>query len=247
LKQVPGWLDAFNHSLDQLKGQRDFNWKDWANSLVPMTNLMDRFNNGWAPGGQGGSNLPTNPNGTPRPGLTPAGQRRDRRRWVGFLFRAGQYTGPDASGKFPGWVNDLSKRFGLAPSTYSGHQTTNRAEAGFAPNPQNFNRGIDWGGPGTSPDQMQRFADFAQAHPELFEQVIWNNPNTGSDGHDRRRQAGSRLLLRRRFRWAQRPRPHPVRAGLQPRPDAQLRHGWPSPGDMAAWLHGGEHVLNPSR
>jgi hypothetical protein len=26
---------------------------------------------------------------------------------------------------------------------------------------------------------MQRFADFAQAHPELFEQVIWNNPNTG--------------------------------------------------------------------
>lgn len=91
----------------------------------------------------------------------------------------GAYNGPDANGGFPQWVNDLGSRFSLTPSTYSGHQTTNRAEAGFAPNPQNFNRGIDWGGPGVPPERMQQFADFAQAHPELFEQVIWNNPKTG--------------------------------------------------------------------
>jgi hypothetical protein len=132
-----------------------------------------------SPGGSAGGSSGFMPNdwlpGMPRRGgAAPSGSSGG-----GAIVPAGTYTGPDSGGKFPGWVNDLSKRFGLAPSTYSGHQTTNRAEAGFAPNPQNFNRGIDWGGPGTSPDQMQRFADFAQSHPELFEQVIWNNPNTG--------------------------------------------------------------------
>lgn len=98
---------------------------------------------------------------------------------TGAVASAGAYNGPDANGAFPSWVNDLGSRFNLTPSTYSGHQTTNRAEAGFAPNPQNFNRGIDWGGPGVPPERMQQFADFAQAHPDLFEQVIWNNPKTG--------------------------------------------------------------------
>lgn len=97
----------------------------------------------------------------------------------GGITSAGVYNGPDANGAFPQWINALGGKFGLTPSTYSGHQTTNRAEAGFAPNPQNFNRGVDWGGPGTPPEVLQRFADFAQQHPELFEQVIWNNPKTG--------------------------------------------------------------------
>jgi hypothetical protein len=76
LKQVPGWLDAFNHSLDQLKGQRDFNWKDWANSLAPMTNLIDRHANSWIDPSSTPAlpNSPNSPNGVPRPGLTPAGQ-----------------------------------------------------------------------------------------------------------------------------------------------------------------------------
>jgi hypothetical protein len=165
----------------------------------------------------------------------------------GGIVPAGQYTGPDASGKFPGWVNDLSKRFGLAPSTYSGHQTTNRAEAGFAPNPQNFNRGIDWGGPGTSPDQMQRFADFAQAHPELFEQVIWNNPNTGRTVTI----AGGRLVPASYYAddlGGHRDHVHTRFAqGFSLDQMPSFDTGGPVPEDMAAWLHGGEHVLNPEQ
>jgi hypothetical protein len=165
----------------------------------------------------------------------------------GGIVPAGQYTGPDASGKFPGWVNDLSKRFGLAPSTYSGHQTTNRAEAGFAPNPQNFNRGIDWGGPGTSPDQMQRFADFAQAHPELFEQVIWNNPNTGRTVTI----AGGRLVPASYYAddlGGHRDHVHTRFAqGFSLDQMPSFDTGGPVPDDMAAWLHGGEHVLNPEQ
>lgn len=80
---------------------------------------------------------------------------------------------------FPQWVNDLGAKFAVEPSTYAGHQSGDRAEAGFAPNPQGLNRGIDWGG---AVDAMQRFAEYlfsiAPSTPQV-EQIIWQNPGTG--------------------------------------------------------------------
>ncbi len=77
---------------------------------------------------------------------------------------------------FPPWVYDLAVAFGLKASTYPGHQTGQRAEAGFAPNPQGLNRGIDWVG---SVDAMQRFAEYLLSIKGNLEQVIWENPVTG--------------------------------------------------------------------
>jgi tape measure domain-containing protein len=78
--------------------------------------------------------------------------------------------------KFPDWVNQIANAFGIKPSTYPGHQETNRNEAGFAPNPQDLNRAIDWTG---SPDALQRFADYLSTIPGDLEQVIWQNPASG--------------------------------------------------------------------
>lgn len=77
---------------------------------------------------------------------------------------------------FPQWVYDLANHFGLKGSTYPGHQEGQRAEKGFAPNPQRLNRGIDWVG---SVANMQRFADYLLTIRSHLEQVIWENPITG--------------------------------------------------------------------
>lgn len=77
---------------------------------------------------------------------------------------------------FPAWVYELGRAFGLQASTYPGHQETQRAEAGFAPNPAHHNRGIDWAGP---VEAMQRFADYLLSVKSSLEQVIWQNPTTG--------------------------------------------------------------------
>ena len=77
---------------------------------------------------------------------------------------------------FPSWVYDLARAFNLRASTYPGHQEGERAEAGFAPNPQRLNRGIDWAG---SVADMQRFADYLLTVRSHLEQVIWENPQTG--------------------------------------------------------------------
>lgn len=77
---------------------------------------------------------------------------------------------------FPRWVYDLAAAFNLQASTYPGHQESERAESGFAPNPQRLNRGIDWTG---SVADMQRFADYLLSIRSNLEQVIWCNPNTG--------------------------------------------------------------------
>ncbi|MBS4103273.1 hypothetical protein [Tsukamurella paurometabola] len=83
------------------------------------------------------------------------------------------------SDKFPEWVRSLESRFGVKASTYAGHQTSDRGEAGYAPNPDGLNRGIDFSG---SVAQMQAFAEYlrsiAPTSPGL-EQVIWQNPQTG--------------------------------------------------------------------
>lgn len=76
---------------------------------------------------------------------------------------------------FPDWVYQLGDAFGLNASTYPGHQESDRNEAGFAPNPQRLNRGIDWTGP---VDAMQRFAEYCLSIRGQLEQVIWQNPHT---------------------------------------------------------------------
>lgn len=81
---------------------------------------------------------------------------------------------------FPGWVYDICKRFGVQASTYPGHQEDQRNEAGYLPNPQRLNRGIDWGGPTAN---LQRLADYAHGiagRTPAIEQIIWMNPNTGA-------------------------------------------------------------------
>lgn len=82
--------------------------------------------------------------------------------------------------RFPDWVYALGDAFGLKPSTYPGHQEGNRNEAGYAPNPQGLNRGIDWASPGAADelDRMTRFADYLATIPQHLEQVIWQNPKT---------------------------------------------------------------------
>lgn len=77
--------------------------------------------------------------------------------------------------QFPAWVHAIERAFGVKASTYPGHQESNRSEAGFAPNPQHLNRGIDWTG---SPDAMERFAEYV-SHVPGMEQVIFQNPQTG--------------------------------------------------------------------
>ncbi len=86
---------------------------------------------------------------------------------------SGGYGG--AGVQFPDWVNALGAAFGVKPSTYGGHQEGDRQEAGFAPNPNHLNRGIDWSG---SVENMQRFAEYVSSVPGM-EQVIWQNPGTG--------------------------------------------------------------------
>lgn len=83
--------------------------------------------------------------------------------------------GTGTSAVFPPWVMQLADAFGIKPSTYSGHQESNRNEAGYTPNPKGLNRGIDWSGP---VENMQRFAEYLRTVPGM-EQVIWQNPNTG--------------------------------------------------------------------
>ena len=78
---------------------------------------------------------------------------------------------------FPPWVHALEQAFGVKASTYFGHQESDRHEAGYAPNPSGQNRGIDWSGPVGA---MQQFADYLSQVPGSLEQVIWQNPNTGS-------------------------------------------------------------------
>lgn len=82
--------------------------------------------------------------------------------------------------RFPDWVYALGNAFGLLPSTYKGHQESNRNEAGYAPNPQLLNRGIDWAAPGQPDeiDRLTRFADYLATIPQHLEQVIWRNPRT---------------------------------------------------------------------
>ena len=77
---------------------------------------------------------------------------------------------------FDPWVYQLGAAFNLKASTYPGHQEGQRAEKGFAPNPQRLNRGIDWVG---SVADMQRFADYLLTVRTDLEQVIWENPKTG--------------------------------------------------------------------
>ena len=77
---------------------------------------------------------------------------------------------------FPEWVYELCATFNLKASTYPGHQESERAEVGFAPNPKKQNRGIDWTGPVSD---MERFARYLLTVRGSIEQVIWENPDTG--------------------------------------------------------------------
>ncbi len=83
------------------------------------------------------------------------------------------------SAGFPDWVTSLGSTYGIQPSTYPGHQESDRGEAGYAPNPNHLNRGIDWSGP---VDKMQAYAEWLLSiapKNDGLEQIIWQNPNTG--------------------------------------------------------------------
>ncbi|ANA85722.1 tail length tape measure protein [Gordonia phage Cozz] len=96
-----------------------------------------------------------------------------------YALPAGTNISYGDSGRFPKWVRDLEAKWGVKASTYAGHQESDRNEPGYAPNPNHYNRGIDWSGP---VENMQKFAEhlksIAPSTPNL-EQIIWQNPNTG--------------------------------------------------------------------
>ena len=110
----------------------------------------------------------------------------------GYGLPAGTSIGYGGTG-FPDWVTKLGAAYGVQPSTYPGHQESDRNEAGYAANPQGLNRGIDWSGP---VDKMQAFAahliDIAPSTPSI-EQVIFQNPQTGEQlgWHGRQKDDGS--------------------------------------------------------
>lgn len=85
----------------------------------------------------------------------------------------GYGTGTGAT--FPAWVMQVAQTFGIKPSTYAGHQESDRNEPGYAANPNHENRGIDWTGPVAN---LQKFADYLAGMPQALEQVIWENPYT---------------------------------------------------------------------
>ena len=97
---------------------------------------------------------------------------------IPYGLRTGASISYGAKG-FPPWVEELGRQYGVQPSTYPGHQESDRNEKGYAANPEHQNRGIDWSG---TVEKMQAFADalysMAPKFPQL-EQIIWQNPNTG--------------------------------------------------------------------
>lgn len=97
---------------------------------------------------------------------------------LGYGLPPGSSVSYGAAG-FPDWVYALGRAHGVQPSTYPGHQESDRGEAGYAPNPQHLNRGIDWSGPIPAMDGFARYLlGIAPSTPTL-EQIIWQNPNTG--------------------------------------------------------------------
>lgn len=108
------------------------------------------------------------------PGVSPGGGS------VGepYGLATGSSVGYGSAG-FPEWVTSLASTYGLQASTYPGHQEGDRAEAGYAPNPDHLNRGIDWSGPIAA---MQTYAEWLLSiapRSQGLEQIIWQNPNTG--------------------------------------------------------------------
>jgi phage-related minor tail protein len=97
----------------------------------------------------------------------------------GGIESYGLPAGSSGGADFPDWIDAMGTQYGVTPSTYAGHQESNRNEAGYAPNPQGLNRGIDWSG---SVGKMQAFAEAmlaaAPSDPSI-EQIIWQNPETG--------------------------------------------------------------------
>ena len=67
--------------------------------------------------------------------------------------------------QFPEWTSEITRQFGVKPSTYPGHQEGSGQ-----------NKGIDWKG---TPAQMRQLAEWAMAHPDQFEQLIYWDPETG--------------------------------------------------------------------
>lgn len=100
-----------------------------------------------------------------------------------YGLKTGTNTGGYGTGSdkyFPQWVLDLGDQYGVKPSTYAGHQETDRGTGpngvGYAPNPNKLNRGVDWVG---TPEAMESFAKAlvqyggAEGSQGALEQVIY--------------------------------------------------------------------------
>lgn len=139
-----------------------------ANSGVFGARFVAQPGGSGSGGGYGGNYIPS-ALPIPTAGTTPGGSYG-----MPGGTNSGGYGGSGA--QFPAWVNQVAQAFGIKPSTYPGHQESDRNEPGYAPNPLHQNRGIDWSGPTAN---LQRFADYLARNPGGLEQVIWQNPNTG--------------------------------------------------------------------
>lgn len=149
-----------------------FGGQDWT---PPAQNAGGNgVQNVGASGVSGTSGTSGTPTGSGTSGASPGGGG------VGepYGLATGSSVGYGSAG-FPEWVTSLASTYGLQASTYPGHQEGDRAEAGYAPNPEHLNRGIDWSGPVAA---MQTYAEWLLSiapRSQGLEQIIWQNPNTG--------------------------------------------------------------------
>lgn len=142
--------------------------------------IVAALNAGWRPGADFMAGIAATV-----PGLASGGT-------IGYGLPTGTNISYGGAG-FPDWVTRLGNEHNVKPSTYSGHQESDRNEAGYAPNPQHLNRGIDWSG---SVADMQKFAEYLLGiapTSDALEQIIWQNPGTGQriGWHGRTKDDGS--------------------------------------------------------
>lgn len=171
--------------------KRRGNWDDWS-TLVYHGTAQQHFDT-FRPLVAGGGTMPpgtktTGGGGQSAPAKSPAAaDNADKNKTPGApaapaapAFTPVPYGLPTgSSGPMDQWSIDLGKSFGVTPSTYPGHQESDRSEPGFAPNPQHLNRGIDWSG---SVEDMQKFAEHMMSiapTTDSLEMIIWQNPGTG--------------------------------------------------------------------
>ncbi|ODR20728.1 hypothetical protein [Mycobacterium gordonae] len=269
----PAAVNALGSIFDQLQGKKPFNLKDWANGLIPGTTFLDRpikdiFGNSPLKPGK----APSTPSSGFTPSdFLPGGssQRNFYKDWYGGASTDGNngVIQPDSTGGLLGiaspsgmtgtgsraaavpaglanggaatlspgsWqqIDAIASQFGL--SMTSGFRDPNGPTIAGVPASRSYHgsgRAHDYSG---SPQQMRAFADYMAANysPQLKE-LIFDQQGFGSTIHN-----GGVVGPFGSFYTLGQAGDHSDHVHIA------YDEGGPVPGDLAAWLHSGEHVLD---